>query len=253
MSKQQIAIINTFKTYQVPLTIGIAGDYFGVDSQTIGFIQGAVSSSEWQTEIACNGFQYKDLSSVSQIEQTQQLAMCSAKLEAIFGKRPSTLIPPMGSINQDTLTAMKTVGFTHLSGIASRDPGPYPLKNPAQDPTMIWRFPAEASTSNMTNSVFFSPVSADITWAQIQTQIQANGFAVVDINPYEFATYNTQYGFYDENVVSQEQINQLIRLIYLVRAAGKRISLVNQIDKFVDVPYKPTCVAFRLDDIQGKF
>lgn len=190
---------------------------------------------------------------MSQVEQTQQLAMCSAKLEAIFGKKPSTLIPPMGSINQDALTAMKTVGFTHLSGIASRDPGPYLLKNPAQDPAMIWRFPADASTSDMTNSVFFSPVSADITWTQIQTQIQANGFAVVDINPYEFATYDAQDGFYNENEVSQEQINELVRLIYLVRAAGKRISLVNQIDKFVDVPYKSACVAFRLDDIQGKF
>eukprot|EP00027_Filamoeba_sp_ATCC50430_P018952 CAMPEP_0168565888 /NCGR_PEP_ID=MMETSP0413-20121227/14107_1 /TAXON_ID=136452 /ORGANISM="Filamoeba nolandi, Strain NC-AS-23-1" /LENGTH=483 /DNA_ID=CAMNT_0008597833 /DNA_START=117 /DNA_END=1568 /DNA_ORIENTATION=- len=253
MTKQQLAIMNVFRTYQIPLTLGVAADYFGVDTQTVGTIKIATAAPTWPTEIACNGFSYTDMSALTQQQQVQQLTRCSAKLNAIFGKKPTTFVPPMGAFNAETLAAMQVTGFTHLSAFASTDNGPYPLKNTSLDQTGVWRFPAGAATNNMTNTAYYSPLSADATWASVQAQIAANGFAVVDIHPYEFAPYNKDYGFYDESTVNTDQIQQLTRLIYLIRAAGKRVNLVSQINSFVDVPYKPPCVAFRLDDIQDYY
>ena len=176
-SSQQRVIIDKFITKGYPLSIGIIANYFGTDATLVNYIKNVVGASDNEIEVCSHGCDHEDFSTFTMEEQTTLLEESADKIAAILPGAPrvKTFIAPYNAINTDTLLALKTAGYTHVSSSNSIDPGPFANTKP------IYHYPAGASTTNW--QVTTTPVPASTTLAEIQNQLNLYGFAVVMMHP----------------------------------------------------------------------
>jgi hypothetical protein len=198
-------------------------------------------------------------------EQYELLHDGTAATEKLLNVKIDSFIPPFNAFNNDTLNAAKALNFNYFSSQTNIDVGPWPLENQT-----FYRFPVGASTSTFGSGI---PVTADVTWAQIQQQLAANGFSGVMIHPQDFSeSINGTL----VNVVNQTQLAQLRTLLQKVAAQQDlRTVVLNRVN--TDAPeYMPiaistgnravitttgtastswscNCVAFRLDTVQDYY
>lgn len=177
LGEAQRQVIDKFVTYDVPLTIGVIANFFGSDPQIVSYLQNVTTN--YPIEVAEHGWNHEDFTHYSYSEQYNKLNQSRFRIRQSLPQADLvTFIPPFNAFNEETLSAMSDLGYTHLSSSVGIDSGPFSNTEP------IYRYPVGASTDSFNNNPVGVPASR--TLEQIQTQIQTYGWSVVMLHPQEF-------------------------------------------------------------------
>lgn len=252
LAPAQIAVIKAFEKKQVPLTVGVMGSSIGGDPALVSAMRSALAGGN-NLEIASHSWNNRVLTQMSKADQEKLIKDTNEKIESVFGITPTTFIPPENLFNDDTVSVLRTNGFTHLSSsVTVRDP-------PKFIKTDFYQFPSLPTTSVLdTATGMWVPVPSDEILTKIRESIFDYGYAVVTMHPHEFSLYEHGY----VNKVNSTQIGQLELLIEKIKSDNMKILPVGLIQNYDADPVtappivEPTkdhncnCIAFRLDNVQ---
>lgn len=117
------AILDMFKEFNFPITVGIIGNKFGADASIVNyFYNNLVYLPSWELEIASHGFNHEDFSTMTLAQQVTAMNGSINLIRTVLPISPiKTFIPPFNSFNQDTITASKQTGFTYFSAQIETD------------------------------------------------------------------------------------------------------------------------------------
>lgn len=214
----QIAVQDVFKENKDPLSVGIIANVFGGNNQIVNYVKTATQISDWDYEVVSHGFVHERFDQKPLLNQTYELAQSKSKTMQVLDGYIDTFnvfIPPFNNYNADTITALVDNGYRVMSSLTQIDPGPYPFEDDEED---IYHVSIGASTNDMWDGV--SPVNWQLTFEQVQTQMQNFGFAAVMMHPQEFSNMINKVPQPD---VNQTHINELKSLIAAVKNAGYKI------------------------------
>lgn len=217
----QKELINLFLNKDVPVTVGIIGKNFGSDQELIDFLKTTKSEHDKLIGIGNHGGT-ADITTMSKDEQFDLIKNTDDNILNLIGEKPSVFIPPFGSYNTDTVSALKKEGIQYLSSVSSFDLAPYPFKD-----TSPFRFPTTASTGYIEQGRAWYGISANQTMSDVKFSIRDYGFAVVLLHPHE---YSKRSGWVFENQLDLPQYFELDDLIDEVRDYGLKIVLIDNID-----------------------
>ena len=248
----QIEIMKTFSEKDARVTIGVIGNLFGYDAKLINYIKNELETNERSIEIANNGWDYEDFTAFITEEQSTLIKQTNDHLWKVLGKTPSVFIPPLEKFNDATISALSENNIKHISSSVKKDPPPYRLSD-----AEFYHFPGGPSMGKF-DSIVGAMVGASHVevLANIEAHLDKYGFAVVTMQPQEFAVVeNDVY----TNQVNQQQIQELGLLIDRIQAQGLKIVPVGQIDQHVtdetldgvQIKYQNCdCVSFRFITLQ---
>jgi peptidoglycan/xylan/chitin deacetylase (PgdA/CDA1 family) len=251
LAPAQLAVLSVFEQKDLPITIGVIGGVVGTDQKLISTIKAGLAS-DTPIEIASHSWNNKILSSMAKKDQEDLIVKTSDKIMSVFGLRPKTFIPPENVFNNDTLTALKTNGFTHISYDA-REIDPPPFKK-----SDFYHFPVFPSTADLeTATGIWRPLSNDAIVDNIEQSLFDYGYAVVMMHPYEFSLYENEFYV---NKVNVTKVKELESLIETIQSKNFRILPIGSIENYdvmpsaipedEDVEANCNCLAFRLDNVQ---
>ncbi|MGY5147690.1 MAG: polysaccharide deacetylase family protein [Candidatus Nitrosopumilus sp. bin_7KS] len=228
----QIAIMDTFANKNTLLTIGILANSFGNDQKITEFIKENTIDSKRNLEIATKGIGLDPFTNLDKSEQNKNLKESIELIESILNERPKIFIPPNNKFNSDTMEILEENNITHISSsLLNGDSPPFEFSN-----QIVYRFPLIASTGeyNPTQNIFeWVPIQQ--TMSEATQGINNYGFSVISLHPQEFSTIeNSTY----TNVVDENQINELIKLIDEINEKGYKIVPIGKINSnlIVSVP-----------------
>jgi peptidoglycan/xylan/chitin deacetylase (PgdA/CDA1 family) len=253
LSPAQQAIISTFRDKNAPLTLGVIGGVTGSEQKLVSTIRDGLV--EGQIEIANHSWRHNIYTKMTKADQAADIKKANDKIFEVFGVRPTTFIPPENLFNNDTLSALKENGFTHMSpgetGVVDAPP-----KFKKSD---FYQFPMLAYTAKVnTNTGLWHHETNEQILEKINDSIFNYGYAVVMMHPHEFSL--NENGIY-VNKVNNTKIAELGTLLDRVRAENLQILTIGSIQDYgVPKAAKPTeqktlekncnCIAFRLDNVQ---
>lgn len=145
LGEAQRQVIDKFVTYDVPLTIGVIANFFGSDPQIVSYLQNVTTN--YPIEEAEHGWNHEDFTHYSYSEQYNKLNQSRFRIRQSLPQADLvTFIPPFNAFNEETLSAMSDLGYTHLSSSVGIDSGPFSNTEP------IYRYPVGASTDSFNNN-----------------------------------------------------------------------------------------------------
>lgn len=207
------AVLQAFTSANVPLTVGVIGNYFKGEDSTIAVpLFNALKNCSLKVEVAANGYTFVDYSKKSAAVQSSDIASARTAIYNVLGVYPTVFIPPMYYFNKNTITALASNGFKWMSSYTWADPAPY-------DRTQaVWRFPGGAATYDGSTGL---PINAADTWAASQKQQSSQGFSVIAMTPDEFSNA--------DSTVNTTAIIQLKMLIQMAQQSGRQLSLISEL------------------------
>jgi peptidoglycan/xylan/chitin deacetylase (PgdA/CDA1 family) len=228
-------IINTFIAANVPLSIGIIANQYGTDPDIVATVTAAIKSP--LIEVMCHGWNHEDFTLYTLAQQTTLLTEARAK---ILKMHPSlgnvtNFMPPFNSINYNTYLACLAAGYTQLCSEVSQDLPPY---GNSLMPGLL-RSPIGAQTSAVDAAGQYVGISHTVTLQQIQTQIQAYGYAAVMMHPQEFSPLVNEQPQNGVNATMQTELNLLIAA---VKAAGYNLVTVGGLRPYMCQANPSNCV-----------
>ncbi|MFB5598322.1 MAG: polysaccharide deacetylase family protein, partial [Nitrosopumilaceae archaeon] len=215
-------LIGKFNQNQFPLTIGVIGNFIGTDPTLVDFLKDTLKQNRG-VEIANNGWNYEDFSKFNKNEQKALLLQSNDSIQNSLDVRPTVFIPPHNRHDDSTLDALKELGFTHISSISSQSEPPYPLEKES-----FYRFPSTAYTGTFNSGDFrFEGLPYQTTLDAIKNSIEENGFAVVTLNPQEYAMYE---GDQIVDQIDTTRLNELEKLLKIISKSNFEIVSISQIN-----------------------
>ncbi len=216
----QIDLISIFLEEDSPVTIGVVASALQHDTSLIKFLQNATSTG--LVEVASKGWNHTIYSKKTTNEQRELMQKTNERMKALFGAEIKTFVPPEYVFNNDTLSAMRETGLTHIVGstFSNADTPPYPLKNG----DAILHFPTTVFVGNYNSTTGeWKRLPNGELLNMIRTSVKNNGFAVVSIPP--VAHYNKNFTTY------MSETTEHIRT--LLKDVKKEFKVVktNEIDK----------------------
>jgi peptidoglycan/xylan/chitin deacetylase (PgdA/CDA1 family) len=213
----QKAVINLFKNQQLPLTIGIIANEFGHDNDIVQFVKDSLQVPGFNLEVANHGWNHEEFPTFTLAQQNELLSESLTRtLSDLNGYITSitTFIAPYNEFNDNTITALKSQGFRVIASDISFY---YPedgntRQYPGTDP-LFRDYPAGSSTTDLTDSY---KISAEESFAMIQTQMNAKSFSAIMMHYEEFTKSQNGQEF---AVIDQTQLDDLQRLIDMCKAA----------------------------------
>lgn len=174
ISNAQKAVVDLFREFELPLTIGVIGNKIGQDATMVNYLREAMWDPNFEMEISNHGFNHESFPSFTLEQQTKLINDSNHAISRALTTGPiATFIPPFNEFNEDTITALVTLGMTHFSSQVQLDViRPYPLSGQT-----LYRLPIGAATNNLQNNAYFEGIPHQDTWAQIQQQLTQDGFA----------------------------------------------------------------------------
>ncbi|MEM2160252.1 MAG: polysaccharide deacetylase family protein [Candidatus Nitrosotenuis sp.] len=253
LSQAQQAVISEFAQKDQPLTIGVIASVIGTDQNLVSLIKNGVADDS--IEIANHSWRHGLYTKMKKAEQDADIKNSNKKIAELFGVTPTTFIPPQNLYNNDTISLLKSNGFTHMSHgeIGTVDDPPKFQKS------SFYYFPMFAYTATLNvDTNRWEPQTNDQILERINDSIFNYGYAVVMMHPHEFSVLEN--GAY-ANKANTTKISELGALLDKVQSSGIKILPIKSIQDFDAAPQKsPTpevqqkpncnCVAFRLDNVQ---
>lgn len=219
----QLATMNTFITNDTKVTPGLIMNFYGSDSAIVNKVQQGKNAGLF--ELALHGWNHVDYAQLSLADQQSTLAQANAKLATLHGSTSNIFIAPDNSVNQNTLTAMKNDNLTILSSDLVADSGFLPpTYPPADSSTGVKSLPMTVDFVDRHFAAGSNGKTVARLTSDINTSINARGWAVVMLHPQDFATYS---GGTAQNVVNATQITTLKNLIAQLKSDGKTITSFN--------------------------
>ncbi|MDH3276673.1 MAG: polysaccharide deacetylase family protein [Nitrosopumilus sp.] len=217
----QLEVLETFREYNVPITIGVIGNDFEED--IVKYIRNVTNSENSNIEIANHSWAHEDFSLLDKDHQNQSIKNTNDRIFNMTGLLPKIFYPPFGVSNNSTLEVLRDHNFTIMSSTFASSPPPYPLVISG-----IHHFPATALTADyVAESKMFEGLPFNETLKDIQNSQEKFGFSVVALHPQEFAMIEN--GEYVDKV-NQEQIQELALLIEEIQKSDLKTVFVSQIN-----------------------
>ena len=265
LNDPQLGVFELFQTKQVPLSIGIIGGFIGTDAKIVNFIKNDIKSDSPILEIVSHSWNNSPLINYDKEGQKELLLKTDNRIFDVFGVSPRVMIPPENLVNNATFTAMKELGYTHVTGHTETELyPPTPLRNQT-----LYYFPANGETAKLNSETnLWDTQSNENILARAQDSLNNFGFAIVMMHPYEFSV--TDLGIYS-NKRNQEMLDQISQLIDQFKQLSINIVPIGKIHEKTSIVEKEdtsqaeqidylncNCVAFRfvtlqdywLDDVQ---
>jgi peptidoglycan/xylan/chitin deacetylase (PgdA/CDA1 family) len=218
----QLEVLETFREYNVPITIGVIGNDF--EGYIASYIQNVTSNENSNIEIANHSWTHENFSLLDKDHQNQLIKNTNEKIFNETGFWPKTFYPPYGEINNSTLEVLREHNFTTMSSTFGSSPPPYPLVISG-----IHHFPATALTADYVKETqMFQGLLHNETLKDIQDSQEKFGFSVVALHPQEFSMIEN--GEYVDKV-NQDQINELVLLIDEIQKSELKTVFVGQISE----------------------
>ena len=217
----QLEVLETFREYNVPVTIGVIG--FDFEKDIANYVQNITSSENSNIEIANHSWTHENFSLLEKDHQDRLIKNTNERIFNLTGFWPKTFYPPYGEINNSTLEVLKGNNFTTISSTFGSSPPPYPLVISG-----IHHFPATALTANYVEETeMFQGLPFNETLTDIQNSQKRFGFSVVALHPQEFSLIeNGRY----VNKINQVQINELVLLIEEIQKSDVKTVFVSEIN-----------------------
>ena len=217
----QMEIMDSFLENDVELTIGVIGDKIGNDQKLVSYLK--YNKNNPYLKFANHGWEHEEFTHFSKEGQEMLILRTNDKIATLFGVESKVFIPPFNSYNEDTISALKSLKFTHLSSELDAATPPFPLWG-----QKLYHFPETASTGNLNkDDMKFLGISHQTTLQQINESIEEFGFAVVTLHPQEFSK------FYDEsyhNEISLQQFKELNLLLSNLKNKDIKITFLEEIN-----------------------
>lgn len=229
----QIDLIKIFLEEDVPLTTAVIGGSLRDDVDLIQFLKAAASAG---IEMANHGWVHSDHTMLTADEQRRSIVRTNGLIRTLFGVEATTFIPPENPFNDQTLSIMREVGMTHISGsiFLKPDAPPYPLKNA----DTIFHFPQTAFVGDVdTPTGVWRVVPREQILTMIRYSVGQHGFAVVVMHPVAYYDKTDSGHVYNQG--------RLASLRALLREAKKefRVVRMSEIDRQEWIPdYVPSNV-----------
>jgi len=220
--ESQLEVLQTFREYNVPVTIGVIGN--GFEEDIVRYVKNVTNSENSNIEIANHSWTHENFSLLDKDHQNQLIKITNEKIFNETGFWPKTFYPPYGEINNSTLHVLRAHNFTTISSTFGSSPPPYPLVISG-----IEHFPATALTAGYIDETkMFQGLSYIETLSDIQNSQEKFGFSVVALHPQEFSM--VENGTYVDRV-NQDQIQELILLIEEIQKLELKTVFVSQISE----------------------
>jgi peptidoglycan/xylan/chitin deacetylase (PgdA/CDA1 family) len=212
--------MKVFKAENTPFTGAIISDptRFGQDRILMDFLRGMVTDENWEVEIASHGANHTDYSEYTIDEAVYQLTSSVNNIKKQLGvPYVKTFVPPFNAFNNVTIPALIKANFTHWSAQIQTDRDTKPGVLSGQT---FYGFPIGAATNQLNEDERFIGDDAEKTFAFLEGQLQVYGWGAVMMHPQEFTN---GFGLTTDNTVNQTMIQELIKLVNLVKAKGYEI------------------------------
>jgi peptidoglycan/xylan/chitin deacetylase (PgdA/CDA1 family) len=170
----QFFLINESIVNQTPLSLAIIAGMFGQDREVVQTMKLALNSG---SEAAVHGWMHEDLAKLTLEGQTMLLDQAKRQISDEFDVDPTVLIPPMYSVNEDTVSAMRKANFSILSNFAG-------VAEPISASKVI-SLPATIELSDYANSKWKMKNNGSIQ-EEVSRSVQKYGYAIIVTHPQEF-------------------------------------------------------------------
>jgi hypothetical protein len=170
-SAAQIALINYFNQSNIPLTLGIVANKFGLDPTMLSAVQNIMNYD--RIEIASNGWNYELFTNYSIPEQVVLLEDSRAQIQTTLpGVSVVSFIAPQDIADNTTFLAVQQAGYTILTA------------NPTDLSCPVLIAGSEPS--------YALPDSGGVEQPDVQIQLSQCGFSIIRLQPVNYALPGNQ-------------------------------------------------------------
>ena len=214
---------------------------FGSDTNVVNKISEGYKKGLF--ELFNHGWNHVNFTGVPLDQQKTWLSQANSKMQSIFGRNTTVFIPPYDGFDDNTLTAMKQLGFKIISSEPNQDP--YPQFNAGgskiADIFGIYQFNAGGSKIADIFGIYHLPMGAQFynysggskvrvpvsqMLSDIDKSIGTNGYAVVVLHPQDFGqVVNGQ----PTTQVNQTNIDDLNTIIDTQLSKNRKIESFSQV------------------------
>jgi len=215
----QFPIINFFMEREIPLTIGIIGNKFGNDTSSVNIFKELLQKNGDKLEIANHGWNHESFIQYNKKQQSYLIKKTNDKLLEKLGITPNVFITPFNRFNEDTISALKENGITHMS--AAEKP------TNSLEKSTFFSYPATSTTGEFTkiqDELVWLPWTGKKTFNAVAASVTDYGFAVVMMHPKDFGQLAAR-----GNALNFEQIHELEYVIEKIHEAGWNIVPIGKI------------------------
>ncbi len=218
----QNGLINTFSNNEIPVTVSILGKFFGADPKVVDFLKQQIQNKNNQLTVANGGWENVDHSLYSPEEQLSSIQQTNKQISTIFGFDSNIFSPPFGKFNNSTLDVLKQNNISYINTIITTD---YP--NFKSNPTHI---PETSYLPNLLNDdQSINGTIVEKMLKKIQTQQNQYGYALVSMQPSDFAVKDDEF----KNQVNEERMQLLEELISSLKQNDIKIVSLSDIPQEV--------------------
>jgi len=228
----QNEVINIFSTKNAPVTVSVIGKFFGTDPKVVDFLKQKIKDDK-DISVAIRGWEYIDHSTYGLQEQSDSIRLTNNQLYDILGVTSNMFSVPFGKFNEDTLTAMHQNDISYLSGIAVTDQPDFKSKP-------IHVSETSSLTSLLEDDPFYKGTIIDKFSAKIEAQQQQYGYALVSMQPSDFAMRNEKGEII--NQINKERFDQLKELLDYLKNQNIQIVALSDLPQKVTFEKYPTWI-----------
>lgn len=217
----QIRLIGEFEKRDLPLTVGIIGNYFGQDEKIVSYVKEGVAAG--RLEAANHGWNHEKFTLYSKDQQSDLMARTNDKLNGILGFRPLIFIAPYNVVDNDTFAAARQNAILYVSANMTTDRPPYHERGDDG----LWHYPETAETGDLnSDGSRWLGYDHEKTMAEIKRGMDENGFAVVTMHPMEFALRD---GLNFRDSIDERQMKELDLLMKGINAQGYEVTTLGDL------------------------
>ena len=228
----QNEVINTFSTNNAPVTVSVIGKFFGTDPKVVDFLKQKIKDDK-DISIAIRGWEYVDHSTYGLQEQSDSIRLTNKQLSDVLGVTSNLFSVPFGKFNEDTLSAMHQNDISYISGIAVSDKPDFKSKPFHVSET-------SSLTSLLEDDPFYKGTIIDKFSAKIEAQQKQYGYALVSMQPSDFAMRNDKGEII--NQMNKERVDQLKELIDYLKGQNIKIVALSDLPQEVSFEKYPAWI-----------
>lgn len=188
-------LISTFSNNKLPVTISILGKFFGTDPKVVDFLKQQMQNENNQLSVAIRGWENVDHSVYGVEEQSSSIQQTNKQITKILGVDSTIFSPPFGKFNNSTLDALKQNNMSYISAMTKTDP-PNFKSNPIHIPETAYM------PNLLDDDPFLKGTVVEKMLVKIQTQQKQYGYALVSMQPSDFAVRDGEF----KNQVNEERM-----------------------------------------------
>jgi peptidoglycan/xylan/chitin deacetylase (PgdA/CDA1 family) len=231
----QLAAMNQFTDRNQSLTLGIIMDSLGNDSYILNKVREGSNSGLF--ELAVHGWNHTDHTKLTEEEQRNSMYEANSKMIDLFGKASEIFIPPLGSFNDATISAMRQANMTILNANTSsfnelqlngsnNNTESQTLSSDSIQPQSLFYIPATIAFKDYYQD---KPIKNSIQniFNNVTQSVSTNGYAVIVIHPQDFVKIDPNGSLTD--TLDENEINDLSHLIDLMLSNNIRLGSFSEI------------------------